>query len=102
MSMDTVKGGGSVERTLKLHQTLNTFPNVNSKILSIDSGQKNKPDIPEKEITQLPLLVRILKPSNYFNSILKKFLRPIDFFYKVKIKQGFRIEKYEGNFSALR
>lgn len=54
MSMDTVMGGGSVERTLKLHQTLNTFPNVNSKILSIDSGQKNKPDIPEKEIIQLP------------------------------------------------
>ena len=52
--MDTVKGGGSVERTLKLHQTLNTLPDVNSRILSIDNGQENQPDIPEKEITQLP------------------------------------------------
>ena len=74
--------------------TVYGVPNSNSRKAFLKEGWK--------EIAQLPLLVRILKPSNYFNNILKKFLRPFDFFYKVKIKQGFRIEKYEGNFSEFK
>jgi len=51
-----------------------------------------------KEITKLPLLVRIQKPSNYFNNNLKIFFRPIDFFYKIKIKEQLEIEEYKENF----
>lgn len=54
MSMDTVKGGGTVERILKLHNALNAMPDVNSRILSIESGKESKPDLREEEITQLP------------------------------------------------
>jgi len=50
------------------------------------------------EITKLPLLVRILTPSNYFNNNLKIFFRLFDFFYKIKIEKQFRIEEYTGNF----
>jgi len=51
-----------------------------------------------KEIARLPLLVRILNPSKYFNNNLKIFFRPIDFFYKIKIKEQLGIEEYKGNF----
>jgi len=51
-----------------------------------------------KEIARLPLLVRVLKPSNYFNNILKIFFKPIDFFYKIKGIEQLQIEKYKGNY----
>ena len=51
-----------------------------------------------KEIGQLPFLVRILNPSNYFNNALKIFLRPISYFYKIKNLDKIGVEKYEGNF----
>jgi len=54
-----------------------------------------------KEITQLPLLVQILKPSKYFNNFLNIFLKPIDFFYKIKNEKQFIIEEYKGNFSEF-
>ena len=54
-----------------------------------------------KEITKLPLLVRILNPSNYFNNVLKIFFKPIDFFYKINGKKVPYIEEYTGNFSEF-
>ena len=55
-----------------------------------------------KEIARLPLLVRILKPSNYFNNVLKIFLRPIDFFYKIYSKDLLKIEEYNGDFNDFK
>ncbi len=54
MSMNTVRGGGTVERILKLHQALNKMSGVNSRILSIDSGIVGAPSLHEDEFTQLP------------------------------------------------
>jgi len=51
-----------------------------------------------KEITRLPLLVRILNPSNYFNNNFKIFFKPLDFFYKINSVERFRIQAYTGNF----
>ena len=56
MSMDTVKGGGTVERVLKLHKALNIMPDNCSHILSIDVGEETKTGLPKDEITQLPCL----------------------------------------------
>ena len=54
-----------------------------------------------KEITHLPLLVRILNPSNFFKNGLKILLRPISFFYKIKNIDQAGIEKYSGNFNEF-
>jgi glycosyltransferase involved in cell wall biosynthesis len=56
MSMDIVKGGGTVERVLKLHKALNNIPDISSHILSIDVGEDSNTGLPENEITQLPCL----------------------------------------------
>jgi hypothetical protein len=50
--MDTVKGGGTVERILQLHQALNSMPNASSHILSIDSGDEVATELPDNEMTQ--------------------------------------------------
>jgi glycosyltransferase involved in cell wall biosynthesis len=54
MSMDTVRGGGTVERVLKLHKALKNMPDICSHILSIDVGEKSNTGLPKDEITQLP------------------------------------------------
>ena len=54
-----------------------------------------------KEITRLPLLVRILKPSDYFNNVLNKVLKPFNFCYKINNFERLGIEEYEGDFSDL-
>ena len=54
-----------------------------------------------KEITHLPLLARILNPSNYFKNDLKILLKPISFFYKIKNIKQTGIEKYVGNFNEF-
>ena len=51
-----------------------------------------------KEITQLPLLVRFLNPSNYFSNAMKIFFKPISFFYRIKNLEKLGIEKYNGDF----
>jgi len=65
-------------------------PNLNSHKVFLKEGWS--------EITKLPLLVRILTPSNYFNNGPKIFLKPFDYFYKIKIKEHLGIEQYTGNF----
>ena len=70
-----------------------TVPNANSHKTFLNEGWK--------EITHLPLLVRILNPSNYFKNRLKILLRPISFFYKIKNIDQAGIEKYSGNFNEF-
>jgi len=65
-------------------------PNTNSHKTFLKEGWK--------EITKLPLLIRLLTPSNYFGNTVKNFVRPFDFFYKIKIVEKFHIEHYKGNF----
>jgi len=69
------------------------IPNSNSHKSFLKAGWK--------EIAQLPLLVRILKPSNYFNNVLKKFFVPIDFLWKIKYQEQLQIEEYTGDFSEF-
>jgi len=67
------------------------IPNSNSHKAFLKEGWK--------EIAQIPLLVRILKPSNYFNNALKTFFASIDFFWKIKNNEQLQIEEYTGDFS---
>jgi len=53
MSLDTVNGGGTVERTLQLHKALVEL-GVPSHILTINCS--DSVDLPAKDITQLPCL----------------------------------------------
>lgn len=51
-----------------------------------------------EDVTRLPLLVRPLKLSNYFNSLLRSLLRPFDSVWKVK-KTNVTIKLLEDRFS---
>jgi len=74
-----------------------------SSVYGVPNSNSHKAFLKEgwKEITHLPLLVRILNPSNYFKNRLKILLRPISFFYKVKNIDQVGIEKYSGNFNEF-
>jgi len=50
------------------------------------------------EITTLPLLVRPIKPSQYFRSPIKQILKPFDIFWKKKQTFPSNIEQLDGNF----
>jgi len=53
MSLDTVTGGGTVERTLQLHKTLVAL-GAQSHFLTINCSDND--DLPAKDVTQLPCL----------------------------------------------
>lgn len=78
MSMDVIKGGGTVERILKVHIALNKIDKVNSRILSIVSGKDSDVDLPENEITLLPCLNRRWYLPVPKLSIVKKILEWAD------------------------
>jgi len=52
------------------------------------------------EIFQLPLLLRPLKFSNYFNSPFKKILKIFEFFYKIKVSTN-NVEEFNGDFQIF-
>ena len=54
MSTNTVTGGGSVERVLKLNKYFNATLGVSSKILSIENDPANDAKLPEEELILLP------------------------------------------------
>jgi predicted acetyltransferase len=51
------------------------------------------------KISSLPLYVKILKPSKYFNSQLEKILKNFDFIWKRKKIENSQIEQFNGEFS---
>ncbi len=69
--------------------SLFAIPNENSFNSFINEGST--------EIIQLPLLVKPLKFSRYFNSSLSKILSIFDFFLKIKISSN-NVEEFDGNF----
>lgn len=69
--------------------SLFAIPNENSFNSFINEGST--------EIIQLPLLVRPLKFSRYFNSPFAKILKIFEFFYKIKISSD-NVEEFDGNF----
>jgi len=52
-----------------------------------------------KEITKLPLLIRPLNPSRYFENFLKIFLKPIDLIYEIKPSNNSSIQEFNNNFN---
>jgi len=72
MSIDTVKGGGTAERILKLHQALNDVSDVNTHILTIDSSNQNETKFKDDRITMLPCWNRRwYLPAPKFNIVIK-------------------------------
>ena len=58
MSTNTVTGGGSVERILKLHKHFNAVSGVSSKILSIENNPVSDAKLPKEELILLPVMNR--------------------------------------------
>ena len=69
--------------------SLFAIPNKNSFNSFINEGSF--------EIIQLPLLIRPLKFSRYFNSPLNKILKIFEIFWKIKIPPN-NVEEFDGNF----
>ena len=57
MCMDMVSGGGTVERTLRVHEALSAIQGVESHILSMEQGQICD-SLTKNEVTLLPCLLR--------------------------------------------